>query len=318
MAKRRLTHAQRKRHQEAADWVLRNRETELSDEDLRLFHAWLGSDPENRRAYDTAERLLGEARTAIKSDPGLSNFEAQPAGRGKTAAGTLLGLALIAGAFLYLDGPMRLQADVISGVAELPVIELEDGSTIYMNAGSAIAFDYSEQDRNIRLLRGEAFFEVAPDPERPFSVEAGDTQVTALGTAFDIRRGGDETEVTVTHNAVLVELDDPEQTKVRLNEGERIGYSLANGVSDISMKSEAAVLAWRRGLLVLDNEPLSLVVEELERHFSGKIFIAGSSLARRRISGTIAISDTSAALNFLEQALGLSSTKVGPLIILNE
>jgi len=316
MAKRRLTQAQRKRHLEAADWVLRNRETEIADEDLRLFHSWLERDPENRRAYDRAEQLLGDASTAIKSDAVLSTFEAKPTRTGKTTVGTVLGLALIAGTFFYLDGPMRLQADVISGVAELPVVELEDGSTVYMNAGSAIAYKYSGHDRKIRLLRGEAFFEVEPDPERPFSVDVGDTRVTALGTAFDIRRGVEETEVTVTHNAVLVELDDPERTRFRLGEGERIDYSSTRGLSKVTEMSASAALAWRRGLLVLDNAPLSHVVEELRRHFSGRIFIASSALADRRISGTIAISDTMAAITYLEQALGISSSKIGPIIIL--
>ena len=160
MANRRPTPAQRKRNQEAADWALRNREAEFSPEDLRSFHQWLDRDPENQRAYDTAEQLLGDACTAIKSDPDLNSFEAKPATPAGLPLSSLLGLALIAGGFFYLDGPMRLQADVISGVAELPVVQLEDGSTVYMNAESAIAFDFSDEVRNIRLLRGEAFLKL--------------------------------------------------------------------------------------------------------------------------------------------------------------
>lgn len=318
MANKRLTQAQRKRHQQAADWVLQLREPGLGDDDLRAFNDWLDREPENRAAYDAAEKLFGDARTAIKSDPGLSTFEAKPARPGKTAAGTLLALAMITGAFFYLDGPMRLQADVISGVSELPVVELEDGSIVSMNAGSAIAFDYTDSARTIRLLRGEAFFEVEPDPARPFTVEAGDTQVTALGTAFDVRRGADETEVTVTHNAVMVEIGSPQHQSVRLDEGEHVGYSRADGLGEVATRNANAALAWRRGMLVMDNTPLSYLVEELERHFSGKVVIVGSGLASRKISGTIAISDISDALAYLEQALGLSATRVGPLVLLRD
>lgn len=318
MAKRRLTPAQRKRHREAADWVLRNREEALADEDLRSFHAWLDQDPENRQAYDTAEKLLGESRTAIRSDPRLHDVEAEAAGTRKAIAGTLLALALVTAAFFSLDGPMRLRADVMSGTSELPVVELEDGSVVSMNAGSAIALDYSDQDRKVRLLRGEAFFEVEPDPDRPFRVEAGEVRVTALGTAFDVRRGAHETEIAVTHNAVLVEVDDDGRTSVRLREGERVDYSLSGDLSPVTKTNTSEILAWRRGVLVLDNDPLSHVVEELDRHFSGRIFLADTDLAERRVSGTIAVSDTSAALAFLEHALGLNATRVGPIVILSD
>ncbi|WP_162901424.1 DUF4880 domain-containing protein [Breoghania sp. L-A4] len=104
----------------------------------QAFRQWLERDPENQRAYDAAEQLLGDARTAIKSDPALESFKAKSARSRKTVTSGLLGLTIVAGLFLYLDGPMRLQADVISGVAELPVIELDDGSTVHMNAECGI------------------------------------------------------------------------------------------------------------------------------------------------------------------------------------
>lgn len=316
MAKRRLTREQRKRHEEAADWVLRKRDTGLADEDLRSFHSWLERDTENRKAFEAAETLLGDARAAIESDPGLRDLDPEPAGRGRTATTIVVGIALVSLAFVSLDGPMRMRADVISGVAEFPVIDLEDGSTVFMNAGSAIAFDYTDRSRTVRLLRGQAYFEVQPDADRPFSVDMGDTRVTALGTAFDIRLGHRETDVTVTHNAVLMEFADHEHPPVELNEGEHVRYSVSGHLGEITDRSASAALAWRRGYLVLDNQPLSSVVEELERHFSGQILIAGSGLADRRVSGTIAVSDTGAALAFLEQALGLQATRVGPLVIL--
>ncbi|KZM51810.1 FecR family protein [Labrenzia sp. OB1] len=318
MANRRLTQAQRKRHQQAADWVLRIGEAGLSPEELKTFNEWLQRDPDNRRAYDAAEQLLGDSSTAIRSDAALNSFEVEPARSGKTTAGTLLGLVVAAGVFLYLDGPLYFQADVISGTGDLPVVELEDGSTVHMNAESAIAFDYSERTRTIRLLKGEAFFEVAADPARPFTVTAGSMQVTALGTAFDVRLGDSETDVTVTHNSVLLTFDNPEQAHLQLNEGERVGLDSDGVLGDVVDANANAALAWRNGMLVLDNAPLSYVVEELERHFHGRIFISGAALANRKISGTMAISDTRTALAFLEQALGLKSISVGPAILLRD
>jgi len=315
MPKRRLTPAQRKRHEEAADWLLRNGEAAQVAPERSAFEAWLNRDPENRQAYDAAQRLMGEASIAIQSDPSLREHETRSRGIARPAAGVLLALALACGAFLLADGPMRLEADARSGAGEMPVLTLEDGSIVQMNASSAIAYDYSAKRRSVRLLRGQAFFQVAPDPARPFTVEAGEARITALGTAFDVRRGSDETDVTVTHNAVLIAFADPNIPPARVSEGEVAAYAHGSGVNKVAPGDVSAALAWTRGQLVLDNQSLSFVVEEINRHFPGRIMLASSALAERRVSGTIAVADTNAALTFLEQALGVSTSRIGPLIV---
>lgn len=86
--------------------------------------------------------------------------------------------------------------------------------------------------------------------------------------------------------------------------------------SNLRNPDSVFALAWRRGQLVVDNAPLSYVVEEMSRHFSGRIMIADNELARRRVSGTMTVSDTSAALAFLEQALGVHANRIGPVIVI--
>lgn len=316
MAKKQLTNAQRKRHQEAADWIFRNGQADLSSKEREAFQQWLSKEPENARAYEAAQMLLGDASSAIKSDPVLRNFEAEPAQPGKIVGVTVLGLGCLVGLFMHFDGPTRLQADAYAGVSEMPVIELQDGSTIHLNASSAVAFDYTDRKRSIRLLKGQALFTVAKDPNRPFTVEAGEARVTALGTAFDIRHRDDEIDVSVTHNSVLVEFEEKSNEPLRLHQGESISYTEEGFVSEISKADLNTVLAWQRDQLVLDNAPLSYIVEELQGRFYGKIVIADADLASRKLSGTISIKDIHATLAFLEKALGVKSTIVGPLIIL--
>ncbi|MNY63303.1 fec operon regulator FecR [compost metagenome] len=77
-------------------------------------------------------------------------------------------------------------------------------------------------------------------------------------------------------------------------------------------------LSWRRGQITLDGAPLSYVVEEINRHFSGRILVAGSALANRRVSGTISVADTDAALSFVTQALGVKATRLGPLVVIRD
>lgn len=260
---------------------------------------------------------MGEARTAILADPALRNLKPKPR-RTVTKPAIVAGAAILAlgGLFLADDGPMRLEADALSDASEMPILKLADGSTIQLNADSAVAYDFSAARRTVRLLRGEAFFQVAKDPTRPFVVEAQGGRTTAVGTAFDVRVDDDTTDVTVTEHAVSLTSDDPVQSATRLNEGEQAAYGADGRVRQVRSVDTDAVLAWRRGQLVVDNATLREVVAEIGRHFSGRILIASSLLGDRRVSGTITITDTDAALGFLEKSLGVTATRIGPLIIL--
>ncbi|PWE52465.1 iron dicitrate transport regulator FecR [Metarhizobium album] len=318
MTGRQSTRTEKKRHEEAAGWVLRNREPSQTEGEKAAFDAWLARDPENARIYQAAERLMGEARAAIESDPALRDLKVKPRQVSRPIIRSVVALFLVGGLFVLFDGPMRLRADVIAGTGEMPVITLEDGSTVQLNASSAISHDYSGHRRIVKLLRGQAYFEVASDPERPFQVEAGDVLVTALGTAFDVRIGDTETDVTVTQHAVQIDIADGKNTSLRVNEGEQVSYDLQAHSSAVKETDSMLALAWRRGQLVLDNAPLSYLVAEMRSHFRGQIVIVGDELARRRVSGTLAITDTDAALTFLERSLGVKTNRIGPLILIRD
>ncbi len=317
MTEKRTMRAQRKRHSEAADWVFRNREATQSADDKALFQKWLERDPANQHAYTMAEKLLGDAQTAIKAGPALREHKIKPINRTKPVAGTILSLALAGSLFVLLDGPLYLEADLMSGAHDMPNMTLDDGSLIQINASSAVAFHYDDKQRTIRLLKGQAFFQVAKDSERPFVVEAGNARVTALGTAFDIRLGSDDTDVTVTESTVLLETTDKTQQATRVTQGQQAVLNRNSGKADIRDVDELTALAWKRGQLAVDNAPLSLVIEEMNRHFSGRIMLIGNNLSNRRVSGTIAVADTDAALSFIEQALQVKITRAGLLIMIH-
>lgn len=307
---------QKKRNREAADWILRNGNPNQSPDERARFQEWLEHDPANCQTYSAAERLMGDARRAIQSDPALTNIDLRPKSMAKPIATTIFVAALATGAFFALDGPLRLQADMIAGTDEMPVRTLEDGSVVQLNASSAIALDFTEERRVIRLLHGQAFFQVAHAPERPFTVVAGEAKVTALGTAFDVRYGHDDTEVTVTENAVQIEFDEQHARSVRVTQGEQAVFDYAKEETVVSPVDGLVALAWKRGRIAVDNAPLSYVVEEMNRHFYGRIVVAGSALANRRVSGTIKVADTDNALAFVTMALGVKATRLGPLIVI--
>lgn len=309
--------ALRKCHEEAADWVLREQEGRLDVTGLSDRDAWLAAAPENRRAFEAAKRLMGDAGRAISSAPDLRDFDYRPR-RAGPLIGALAALAIGGSLFLWFDGPMRLRADRIAATNELPVITLEDGSVMQLNASSAVAYDFTGNHRVVTLLRGQAYFEVAPDTARPFTVVAGEAQVTALGTAFDVRLGVGDLGVTVTEHAVRLQVEGADSLGTEIQEGE-LGIWVPQLRSvNVTPSDSTAALAWRQGQLVLDNAPLSYVVEEMGRHFGGKITITSQEVADRRVSGTLNIADTSSTIGFLEQALDVRVFWAGPVILITD
>lgn len=147
---------------------------------------------------------------------------------------------------------------------------------------------------------------------------AGAAKVTALGTAFAIRYGNDNTEVAVNKNAVQIDIDGSRTAPVRVSEGEQAIYDYAKGQMAIAPVDSLVAFAWRRGQIVLDNTPLSYVIEEMNRHFYGRIVVADSRIANRRVSGTMKITDTDVALAFVTQALHVKAMHFGPLIVIRE
>ncbi|MFD1704601.1 FecR family protein [Methylopila henanensis] len=317
MGDTRATRSQRKLYDEASGWALKHREGGRAGADDADFMRWLEANPDGRRVYELAERLMADAPMAIGSDPALREFGTDPRPRIKPIVAAALALFLSGSLFVMLDGPMRLRADAIAGTGTTPTLTLSDGTIVQLNASSAIAEDYDSGRRIVRLLRGQAFFDVAPDPARPFTVEAGQVRVTALGTAFDVRLGATETDVTVTHNAVQVELQDGAAGPARIGQNQQAVIDRETRTVRSRATDGDLALAWRRGRLVVDDAPLAYVIEEMGRHFSGRIVLSGGGLAQRRVSGTIAIADTDATLEFLKQSLGIGVTRLGPLIIIH-
>jgi len=308
---------QRRRHEQAIDFLLRIQDADQQETAQRELEAWVASDAANARAYEEARTLLGDARSAILADPKLSALKPKrrtSTGRKATALALTIGTATAA--FLAFDGPMRLHADDMSGTGEMPTITLADGSTMQLNANSAVSYEFSGTARIVHLLRGEAYFEVARDPQRAFVVEANGAHTTALGTAFNVRLTEAAADIVVTEHAVEVTSAGPSASAVRVEAGQEVACCTDGKVGTVRPVDTAAALAWRRGQLVVDNARLEDVVTEIRRHYSGRIVITSDDIAQRRVSGTFTVSDPDAALELLSQSLGLTITRLGPLVLI--
>lgn len=311
---------ERQIQEQAIDWLLQLQAAPEDDTLMETCAQWRASDPRHERAFAKASRVFSDSRFLLIQDTDFAKTAARkphyPMG---AAVSSMVLFAAVAGGFLAFDGPMRLRADAISASSEMPVIRLEDGSTVQLNAGSAIAFNMTDKKRRVQLLRGEAYFIVAPDPSRPFTVTAANGEVTALGTEFDVKLKEDGADVVVTEHAVQVQTSalssdfTPRET-LRLEQGNSVFYNPEGGIGQVAMIDPELAASWRSGRLVFDDQPLEHVVEDIARHMPGKVMITSSDLAERRITGTFDLSAPSTALDDFIKAFDLKAVRVGTLL----
>jgi transmembrane sensor len=283
----------------AIDWLMRCNEGRLSRAEQAEFSAWLAEDA-HRAAFEDICAMYGRL-TAME-------FGAAPVRR-RRASGRLLAGAVTAGAVVaatlvlhFDDLSLTLRSDHYAGAGETKRVTLADGSRVELDARSAIALHFSPQERRLTLLEGEAWFEVAPDPSRPFVVAAGGGTVTALGTAFDVALRRGETEVTVAEHSVAVASGG---RTIVVGQGESSAYTPQAAAQEPQKTDVARATSWRQGALIFENAPLGEVVEALSRYHRGHVLFADPSLRARRVSGVFGSNDPREALEEIEAAVGL-------------
>jgi transmembrane sensor len=193
-------------------------------------------------------------------------------------------------------------------------VSLGDGSTVSVGARSVLWATLTRGAREVTLERGEAFFRVAKDPARPFTVKIGDTTVAAVGTAFNVRRSGERVVVAVAEGIVKVDAPAPQAASrsnpqraiiraERLGIGQQLSIDTIDGSAILQTVNAGGVAAWRQGLLQYRDEPLQSVVADVVRYSAHDIVIADPAIADLRITGTVFANDVESWLQSLEAAL---------------
>lgn len=180
-------------------------------------------------------------------------------------------------------------------------VSLDDGSTVSVGARSVLWATLSRDAREVTLERGEAFFRVAKDPARPFTVKIGNATVAAVGTAFNIRRTRERVVVAVAEGIVKVAA--PSVSRAQLGVGQQLSINTNDGSSSVQVVDAGAIAAWRDGLLQYRDEPLPSVIADVNRYSKHDIVIADPAVAELRVTGTVFANDVESWLQSLEAAL---------------
>lgn len=295
----------------AAAWVARLSSSDATEADRREFEAWRRADPAHAAAYDEMDALWRRLGQLPDPRPREGLPKGPRKGPPKTLA-SLAALALIGGGLAYEVGLLdRLRADLWSDVGTIAHATLPDGSGVALNTDTAIALQFTERERGIALLRGEASFDVVPDPNRPFVVRGGGLSVCAVGTRFFLRADGALRPVGVAEGRV--DVSGPSGRAV-VSAGEEI--RVGGGALQVTAADVERDLAWRDGRLIFAGQPLAAVLAELNRYRRGRIVLLDPRLGERRVTGAFDARNTDEALDVIAATMGARIRRLSPLLVL--
>jgi transmembrane sensor len=315
-----------KAEKEAIAWFTRLN-GKPSREDKQNFRAWQRLNIGNEDAYRSISALWSSsvapgteiAREEASSLSGhlsrIRELRKRKKTGSKAGAGTLAMIFLLGSGWIWLEKPnfwQDMSADYVSARGETRQILLDDGSSVLLDADTAIDVRLNDDFRQVKLLRGTAFFEVKPSSV-PFIVEAANGSSRVLGTAFDVALDNEGVEVTLEHGSLRVELGNSSD-QVVLKPGEAVAYS-NDGLSTPHDIELDYALAWHDGRFVFNNASLQDVLQRIERYRDGRIIIVGSALGARRISGSFSLNDTNAALSSLQSSVGFKMNKLSERLV---
>lgn len=305
-------HADDRLSDEAIDWLVRLNSGKAERADHAGFALW-------RAQSDAHEHAAAEAE-ALWHGIGRAGNERRATARRRHTRRAILGAGLVAtgGLAAYrtgLIGP-ALFADHITGAGETRVIDLADGSRVRMNAASALSLDFAPAERRLTLHRGQAIFEVAHDPDRPFIVAAAGGCTRAIGTAFDIDIRPDSVVVTVLEGVVGVSRSGDQADGVTASANHHVRYGDGEGIGvPVPVDADTAT-AWRRGKLIFNNRPLGEVVTEIDRQIGGRIVIANRRLANLEVTGVFDLENPQFVLDAISRSLPVKVVRLPLLTIL--
>lgn len=317
----------------AADWLVAH-DQRLSAAQQAEFERWLDADEQHPKIYAQLEQTWGMlAEVPVKVSPvTAAESSRQPSAGPRRNARPLVWLtvslaAAAAIAFAYVTwwpaSYTSYEETAATEVGAMQTLDLPDGSVVQLNTDSAVVVRYTEHERRVRLLRGEALFNIAKHRLQPFFVDAESVSVRAVGTAFNVRLRAATIDVLVTEGKVWLNdsstgtsLLAPRISGVRslLVAGERAVIPLVRAdpvastpvaVAMVPPAEVAQMLAWRVRQLEFSDEPLSEIAAEFNRYNEHKLVIADSRLGAQRFGGTFPSNDCEGFVRLLKREFGV-------------
>lgn len=315
--------------EKAVAWFARMHSDQRTQGDEDRFAQWLKQSPHHAEAYARVEKVWRAVGPEITPRPLASERTPRPnvakqsrrtrwssASAAAILAAVVFGVlllgAVVAGLLMLSKGGRISTGTFHTDAGVLRELKLADGSTIVLNTRSEVRIALEEHRRSVRLLRGEARFQVAKNPARPFIVDAGAAQVRAVGTAFDVRVSDEHVSVTLVEGQVEITpassvIEVPEPTW--LTAGQKFSLDVTKGEQRVETVSLERVDAWLDRQLIFDSTPLVDAIEEANRYLPRPIVIDDPDVSAVRVSGVVRAGDSSSFIAALESSFPVQAIK---------
>ena len=333
--------------QDAADWFVASR-AGLSDHERHRFAGWLKASPVHIEEYLALEIIGRNLRVACETSQ--SSFDEllararqeeatpvrpfwsrlvetlrTPSPRWQAAVVTMAALGVVS-LGLVLLWSLRPNAHVSTPAAitalhfetrhgEQQTQQLSDGSVLHLNTDTALTVRYSKTERRVTLISGEADFEVAHIPDRPFRVSAGPAEILDLGTKFDVRLNDNSTLVAVVEGRIAVGLSAAAESGhpsqgyttqlVQVSAGQQLTVAEGKWPAAPAAVDVQRTTAWLHRQIMFEREPLEHVSDEFNRYSRIPIEITSPALRSLEISGVFTTDDTKGFIAFLRSLNGV-------------
>ena len=337
--------------EQASEWIIRLEDPAIQEGDIQELVTWLDSNPHHRTEFlelaslwgnmDILSRLaeiipLDGQQTSRSIKTGTYDFFRYPGfAIMASVCAVLLAIFLLNNDQRSAAGPEEPDLDIVytTQVGDQDFVRLVDGSSIKLNTDSRVQVDYTNDFRNIYFERGEAYFDVTDDANRPFVVHVGKGSVTAVGTAFTIKYDDKIVGVTVIEgivevntlpvNDVVTTISDNQSmkkgivTKTSVSAGQTAEFAEAiHSVDTVEPEEIDHKLAWQRGMLIFDGDYLEDAVNEITRYTDTKIVISDETIRKVQIGGYFRTGEIDAMLTAFETSFGIAVTRVNDNFIL--
>jgi len=320
---------------EAARWIGRRNLHTPSPADEREFAEWLSLDGRHEIAYEEARRVWQELTqlrqreesAALVGESTFRELVVIAIRRAVLAVGGILrtpasavafagSLILLVAVILLVYGGFSFPFSEFhqTKIAEVHETRLSDGSTVTIGANTKIRVQFTDSERRVALLEGQAFFSVTKDLLRPFVVQAFDTIVRVHGTKFDVHTGSQEVRVSVLEGVVEVahardfqpstDMEQPVVPRI-LTAGQQVLCLRHAQIEEVEPIKTGKAGEWRTGRLAYADAPLREVISDANRYYPGHIRIESPELEVLRITTSFGVGQIDQMLDTLAIALPL-------------
>lgn len=299
----------------AASWAVRLSDPACTDQTRAAFEAWRAASPAHDAAFERESAVwerFDRLRALRPADPAPDADLLAPAQTSQPMlrwAAAIVGAVALSGVGLWSVNASPAYA---TAVGERRLVVLEDGTRVELNTDSRIVVRYRAGKREVKLVRGEALFEVAAADDRPFVVAARDRRVEAQTGAFNVRLQPKAVQVIVAKGAVEV-------ADATLPAGFLGAYGEGGGVAQpIPAARIDQALAWRNGQIALNGQTLESAVAEFNRYSEARqLVVADPAIAGYRLGGYFRVDDMAGFVRALQTTFPVKATASGQTIYLS-